>query len=73
MPRQIEAARLQYRARRFGSNVCLVHGGGGGATEGNRNTVKHGEFAAEALCVRTTGAKSRCAAAICESVRAVID
>ena len=24
---------------RFGSNVCRMHGGGGGATEGNRNAI----------------------------------
>jgi len=69
---------LQYRRGRFGSNVCRMHGGRGGATEGTRNAVKHGEFAVEALCVRTTGAKSELERAVArrslgKSVHVVID
>jgi hypothetical protein len=45
-----------------------MHGGRGGATEGNRNAVKHGEFAAEALCVRTTGAKSETRKSCCAAL-----
>jgi uncharacterized protein YjcR len=29
-----------------------MHGAGGGAPRGNRNTVKHGEFAGEALALK---------------------
>ena len=32
-----------------GHSVCRMHGAGGGAPEGNRNALKHGEFTAEAL------------------------
>ena len=34
------------------SNVCRMHGAGGGAPRGNRNAVKHGEFAAETLALK---------------------
>ena len=32
--------------------VCRMHGAVGGAPKGNRNALKHGEFAAEALALR---------------------
>jgi uncharacterized protein YjcR len=35
-----------------GSNVCRMHGAGGGAPKGNRNALKHGEFTAEALALK---------------------
>jgi hypothetical protein len=34
------------------SNVCRMHGAGGGAPRGNRNAVKHGEFTAEGLAMK---------------------
>jgi uncharacterized protein YjcR len=29
-----------------------MHGAGGGAPKGNRNAMKHGEFAAESLAIK---------------------
>jgi hypothetical protein len=50
MPRQIEAERATVpRAGGSGSKVCRMHGAGGGAPKGNRNTFKHGGFTAEGL------------------------
>jgi uncharacterized protein YjcR len=41
---------LQCRAPAVrGCAVCRMHGAGGAAPRGNRNGVKHGEFAAETL------------------------
>ena len=34
------------------SSVCRMHGAGGGAPRGNRNAVKHGEFAAETIALK---------------------
>jgi len=47
MPRQIEAERAP--AGGSGFKVCLMHGAAGGAPKGNRNALKHGEFAADSL------------------------
>ena len=42
--------RLTLHLRRpLGYSVCRMHGAGGGAPKGNRNALKHGEFAAETL------------------------
>jgi len=47
MPRQIEAERVTVPSAAVrGASVCRMHGAGGGAPTGNRNAVKHGEFAA---------------------------
>jgi uncharacterized protein YjcR len=35
-----------------GSSVCRMHGAGGGAPQGNRNALKHGDFTAEALALK---------------------
>jgi uncharacterized protein YjcR len=35
-----------------GSKVCRMHGARGGAPRGNRNALKHGEFAAETLALK---------------------
>src|SRR5271166_716317 len=35
-----------------GSRVCRMHGAAGGAPRGNRNALKHGEYAAEAIEMR---------------------
>jgi uncharacterized protein YjcR len=35
-----------------GHSVCRVHGAGGGAPKGNRNALKHGEFAAETIALK---------------------
>jgi periplasmic glucans biosynthesis protein len=35
-----------------GYSVCRMHGAGGGAPKGNRNAMKHGEFAAETLALK---------------------
>jgi hypothetical protein len=35
-----------------GSKVCRMHGAAGGAPRGNRNAIKHGEFAAKALALK---------------------
>jgi uncharacterized protein YjcR len=35
-----------------GSKVCRMHGAGGGAPKGNKNAIKHGEFAAETLALK---------------------
>jgi uncharacterized protein YjcR len=35
-----------------GREVCRMHGAAGGAPKGNRNALKHGEFAAEALALK---------------------
>jgi hypothetical protein len=44
---------LQCRAPAVrGSSVRRMHGAGGGAPRGNRNAVKHGEFAAETLALK---------------------
>ena len=44
---------LQCRAPAVrGYAVCRMHGAGGGAPRGNRNAVKHGEFAAETLALK---------------------
>jgi uncharacterized protein YjcR len=34
-----------------GHSVCRMHGARGGAPKGNRNAMKHGEFAAETLAL----------------------
>jgi uncharacterized protein YjcR len=53
MPRQIEAERVQCRAPAVrGSKVCRMHGAGGGASRGNRNALKHGEFTAGARAMK---------------------
>jgi uncharacterized protein YjcR len=44
---------LQCRAPAVsGYAVCRMHGAGGGAPSGNRNAMKHGEFAAETLALK---------------------
>jgi uncharacterized protein YjcR len=44
---------LQCRAPAVqGSSVCRMHGAGGGAPKGNRNALKHGDFAAETLALK---------------------
>jgi uncharacterized protein YjcR len=44
---------LQCRAPAIrGREVCRMHGAAGGAPKGNRNALKHGEFAAEALALK---------------------
>jgi hypothetical protein len=44
---------LQCRAPAVrGYAVCRMHGAGGGAPKGNRNAIKHGEFAAKALALK---------------------
>jgi uncharacterized protein YjcR len=35
-----------------GSNVCRMHGAGGGAPKGNRNALKHGDFTAKTLALK---------------------
>src|SRR5271156_5310745 len=35
-----------------GHNVCRMHGAGGGAPKGNRNTLKHGGFSAESIALK---------------------
>jgi uncharacterized protein YjcR len=35
-----------------GYSVCRMHGAGGGAPKGNRNALKHGEFAGETLALK---------------------
>jgi uncharacterized protein YjcR len=35
-----------------GYSVCRMHGAGGGAPKGNRNALKHGDFAAETLALK---------------------
>ena len=35
-----------------GSSVCQMHGASGGAPKGNRNALKHGDFAAETLALK---------------------
>jgi uncharacterized protein YjcR len=35
-----------------GSKVCRMHGAAGGAPRGNRNAIKHGEFAAKTLALK---------------------
>jgi uncharacterized protein YjcR len=53
MPRQIEAERATVpRAGGSGSKVCRMHGAAGGAPRGNRNAIKHGEFAAKTLALK---------------------
>jgi uncharacterized protein YjcR len=52
MPRQIEAERATVPTAVRGYEVCRMHGAGGGAPRGNRNAVKHGEFAAETLALK---------------------
>jgi uncharacterized protein YjcR len=45
---------LQCRASAVrGYSVCRMHGAGGGAPRGNRNALKHGEFTAESLALRS--------------------
>jgi uncharacterized protein YjcR len=48
MPRQIEAERAKVPS----SGGAPMHGAGGGAPKGNRNALKHGEFAAETLALK---------------------
>jgi uncharacterized protein YjcR len=44
---------LQCRAPAVrGSSVCRMHGAGGGAPQGNRNALKHGDFTAETLALK---------------------
>jgi uncharacterized protein YjcR len=44
---------LQCRAPAVrGHSVCRMHGASGGAPRGNRNALKHGEFAAETLALK---------------------
>jgi uncharacterized protein YjcR len=53
MPRQIEAERAAVPSSGgAGVNVCRMHGAGGGAPKGNRNALKHGEFAAETIALK---------------------
>ena len=53
MPRQIEAERVTVpSASHSGREVYRMHGAAGGAPKGNRNALKHGEFAAEALALK---------------------
>ena len=35
-----------------GYSVCRMHGAAGGAPSGNRNALKHGEFAAKTLALK---------------------
>jgi uncharacterized protein YjcR len=35
-----------------GHSVCRMHGAAGGAPRGNRNAIKHGEFAAKTLALK---------------------
>jgi hypothetical protein len=48
MPRQIEAERDTV-PRAGSAKVCRMHGAAGGAPRGNRNAIKHGEFATKTL------------------------
>ena len=34
------------------SDVCRIHGAGGGAPKGNKNAVKHGAMVAESIALR---------------------
>jgi uncharacterized protein YjcR len=44
---------LQCRAPAVrGYSVCRMHGAAGGAPKGNRNAIKHGEFAAKTLALK---------------------
>ena len=53
MPRQIEAERTTVpSAGSSGYSVCRMHGAAGGAPKGNRNAIKHGEFAAKTLALK---------------------
>jgi hypothetical protein len=40
-----------------GREVCRMHGARGGAPKGNRNALKHGDFAA--ICTSSTGEPSK--------------
>jgi uncharacterized protein YjcR len=35
-----------------GYAVCRMHGAGGGASKGNKNALKHGDFTAEGLALK---------------------
>ena len=35
-----------------GTEVCRMHGAGGGAPKGNKNAVKHGAMVAESIALR---------------------
>ena len=53
MPRKIEAERATVSSSGgAGSSVCRTHGAGGGAPRGNRNALKHGEFADGTLALK---------------------
>lgn len=53
MPREIEAERIAVPSTcGEGADVCRMHGAGGGAPKGNKNTVKHGAMVAESLALR---------------------
>jgi len=48
---ELRTLRCQAPAVR-GYSVCRMHGARGGAPKGNRNALKHGDFAAEGLALR---------------------
>jgi hypothetical protein len=53
MPRQVEKERVPVPSSSgAGHSVCRMHGAGGWAPKGNKNALKHGEFAAEALALK---------------------
>jgi len=35
-----------------GSKVCRMHGAGGGAPQGNKNALKHGDFTTETIALK---------------------
>ena len=53
MPRQVEAERVPVpSAGGAGHSVCRMHGAADGAPRGNRNAIKHVEFAAKTLALK---------------------
>ncbi len=50
-----------------GHSVCRMHGASGGAPKGNRNALKHGEYAAEAIEMR------RAIGALTKQARELVD
>ena len=72
-----QASRCRARSKRSGkpclspavrgSEVCRMHGAGGGAPRGNRNAFKHGLYTAEAIETR------RAIAALTKQARELVD